>query len=133
MTTPPPTPSRDVVRREQSFPLIAVVQLVTFSVALVSCINFEALRRQMDRVVLDDLVGVLTPYVLTSLMGFIIGAAVGLGQVRKWRGFFLGGPVGAVVGLLIVFAFASPAPPLQACFACSLPLLSTIILRFRTS
>lgn len=127
-----PTP-REVVRREQSFPLLSIVQLVTYCVALVSCINFKKLGKQIDTVPSVDAAWMVAMPVAAVLLGFLLGASIGLGQIRKWRGFFLCGMVGAMIGLLILATFAAPAEPLQACFACMLPLVSTLVLRYRTA
>lgn len=132
MDAPSSTLPRDAMRSEQSFPLISFVQLSTYCVALVTCIDFKKLRGQIDTLPNVDLSQVLALPVASTVLGFLIGASVGLGQIRKWRSFLLCGTVGAVVGPLILSAFAAPAEPLQACFACALPLLSTLILRFRT-
>lgn len=132
MNVSSPTSSRDFARREQSFPLIVFVQLITFSVALVTCIDFKALSgpmRTASRLGWPELLVLIFSFML---LGLLIGASVGLGQIRKWRSLVLCGATGVVIALLMLAAFAAPAQPLQACFACLLPLLSTFVVRVRT-
>ena len=125
-------PSRDPVQQDHSYPLISIVQLVTFCVALMTCIDFKSLADAIaspSRLGLLEVMGAITA---ASTIGFVIGAAIGLGQVRKWRSMLLCGIAGATVSMLILATFAAPGRPAQALAASLLPLVTTIILRFRT-
>ncbi len=126
------SPSRDPVQHEQSYPLISIVQLVTFCVALVTCVNFKKLRNVLDDVRSANLFNWVLLVLVACILGFAIGSAIGLGQIRKWRSMFLCGATGAIVTMLIVATYAAPARPAQAFAACLLPLVTTLFLRSRT-
>lgn len=132
MNSQPAARSKEIIRQEQSFPLIAMMQLGTFCVALVTCIDFKELARLMKRVPNTELLTVIAPFVAAGLLGFVIGGAIGLGQIRKGRSFIVCGAAGGLVSLVILGTLAAPAPPTQAIAACLLPLVSTLVLRFRT-
>jgi hypothetical protein len=126
------TRPRAPVQQDQSYPLISIVQLVTFCVALMTCIDFKSFVAALTspgRIGLLEVIGAITA---VSAIGIVIGAAIGLGQLRRGRSMLLCGIAGATVSLLILATFAAPAPPAQALAASLLPLVTTIILRSRT-
>ncbi len=124
--------SRQSARHEQSYPLISIVQLVTYCVALVTCVDFKKLSDVLKSVQTADQLNVVLLVLVAGILGFAIGAAIGLGQLRKWRSMFLCGTTGAMVTMLIVATYAAPARPAQAFAACLLPLVTTLFLRSRT-
>lgn len=128
-----PTRQREAVQHEQSFPLISVVQMVTYCVALMTCADFRRLSSSLGRISPQQPWQVIFPVLGALSVGLLIGVLVGLGQIGKWRGTLLCGGAGALVGLLILAVYVAPAPPAQAVAACLLPLVSTIILRARAA
>lgn len=123
---------RDTHRREHSFPLISMIQLVTLTIALVTCIEGPELLR-----LLGSLQGsgnyVVTAVVAAGFFGLLIGAAIGLGQIRQWRSMLFCGAVGFVAGILILAIYAAPAKPAQAITAALLPLVTTVAMRIRSA
>ena len=133
MTISQPTRRRDAREHRRAFPLISIVQLSTFCVATVTCVDFKALARAIERVPTTQWYVVVAPIVATAIVGLLTGGMIGLGQIRKWQGFVLCATTGATVSVLLLAAFAAPAPPAQGIAAVLLPLVSTIIVRHRTS
>ena len=132
MTDDPPNPKPDLQQREQSYPLVSVVQLVTFCVALMVCVDFQKFTRVLAGLRTDNFWEVVGAVMAAGLAGFLLGAAIGLGQIRKWRGLLLCGAAGAAVSMLILATFAAPAKPTQGLAASLLPLITTLMLRART-
>jgi hypothetical protein len=122
----------DTRRREHSFPLISMIQLVTLTIALVTCIDGPELLR-----LLGSLQGsghyVVAAVMAAGFFGLLIGAAIGLGQIRQWRSMLFCGAVGFVTGILILAIYAAPAKPAQAITAALLPLVTTIAMRIRSA
>lgn len=132
MTADHRSPTRDPNQQEQSYPLVSIVQLVTFCVALVTCIDFKKFATVLAGLRHDNLLEVVAAIVAVGLAGFVLGSTVGLGQIRKWRGLLLCGATGASVSMLVLATFTAPASPTQALAASLLPLITTLILRART-
>ena len=126
------SPKRDAREHRQAFPLISIVQLSTFCVALVTCIDSRTLSQLLDRVPLTEWPIVVAPIVGAGLIGLLIGSVIGLGQIRRWQSVVLCGATGGIVSVLLLAALAAPAKPAQAIAAVLLPLVSTIILRHRS-
>lgn len=125
-------PSRDGARQEQSFPLSSFFQLITFFVALVVCIDSGDLSDVLSEARRGDVADFLKLALLSGLVGLAIGASIGLGHIRKWRGMLLCGLSGTTVGILMFAVYLAPAQPAQAFSASLVPLVTTILIRFRT-
>ena len=115
---------------EQSFPLVSMVQLVTLCVAMVMCIDGAQFRKHASRAQTVEVAIVVS---VAGGLGASVGAAIGLGQIRKWRGMFICGATGFLMGILMAATFTAPARPAQATAACLLPLVTTVILRVRAA
>jgi len=118
-------------RREASYPLISIVQLVTFCISLVVCLDGPKLSEHFSKVKYNP-ESVLPPILLSLLFGFLVGATIGLGQIRNWQGMFLCSATGTLVSALIILIYVAPAKPAQAVAAALLPLLTTVAVRIRT-
>lgn len=125
-------PSRELNQSEQSFPLTSIVQLFTYCVALVTCVDFKTCAKRLNDALSSSPENVFAALAGATMVGFVIGAMIGLGQIRKWQSMFLSGTVGTIVGALLLATYTAPARPAQAIAASILPLASTILLRFRT-
>lgn len=132
MTEKSTLPARDSTQSEQSFPLISIFQLFTFSVALVICVDFKACAKLLNETLSTSPESVFGVIAVAKSLGFAIGVMIGLGQIRKWQSMMLCGTVGAIVGVIIVAIYSAPAEPAKAIAATVLPLATTIMLRFRT-
>lgn len=119
-------------RREQSFPLISVIQLATLTIAMITCINGPKLLFVLANLSGDDYLA-LTTIATAGFFGMIIGAAIGLGHIRKWRSMLFCGVVGSAAGFLILAIYVAPANPAQAITAAILPLVTTLAIRFRSA
>jgi len=124
------SPSKTGNQHERSFPLISLIQLFTFFIALLVCIDSSKLNAQLGNLQ-NELASFLFAVALAGLLGLLIGASIGLGRVRYWRSMFFCGAIGSVVGVLLLAIYAAPAEPAQAISAALLPLLTTLILRAR--
>jgi hypothetical protein len=117
---------------EQSFPLIALLQLATFMAAIAACVDNQELLKHLDRAGEEPLSSaaiVLAAAAAASAIGFIIG----LGQLRGIRSAMLGAAFGASVGVTILCVYLAPAPPVRTAGAVTVMLLSTIAIRIRAA
>ncbi len=124
---PPVAPME--VRRDGSFPLIALLQLAAFSAALVACIDGRRLMEilsQSPPLILAAAAGV------SVVVGFL-AVVFGFGHLRRWRTALAAGAMGALHGPAILAAFAAPAPFWRAGPAVAVLLISTIVLRIRSA
>jgi len=119
-------------QQERSFPLTSLIQLFTFYIALLVCLDSSKLKVRFTYLQIDSM-DLWATVLLAGLFGSLIGASVGLGQIRKWRGMLFCGANGSIIGVLILAIYAAPAKPAQAISAALLPLLTTLVLRVRTS
>ena len=119
-------------QREQSFPLISLIQLFTFFVALLVCIDASQLWERFTNMEIDA-TSLSISVVLAGMFGSLIGTSIGLSQIRNWRSMFFCGVIGSVFGIIILAIYAAPARPNQAIAAALLPLFTTLIIRVRAS
>jgi hypothetical protein len=134
--TPPSTAALDAVQRpilaatkNGSFPLIALLQLASFTTVLVACIDGRDLRQ----VIASQSYEVLGIAVLASI---VIGFAVvlfGFGWSRLGRSALVAAAIGGLHGPAVLAAYAAPAPFLRAFAAIGVLVLSTVVLRVRSS
>jgi hypothetical protein len=109
---------------EQSFPLIALLQLATFMAAITACVDSKALLKRVDQAAQNPLEAAAV-----GAIGFLIG----LGQLRMARSALVGGAVGAAFGLAILAIYLAPAPPIRTAGAVAVLLVSTIAIRVRAA
>ena len=124
--------SEFVETRERAFPLLALIQLVTFWAALAACVDGP----RLFELALD---GLNTPWLSLSvaagaiLTGTLLGALVGVGQLRYGRGILVGSLIGALYGGTLAAIYAAPAHLYRWVFAAAVLLLSTIAFRIRSA
>lgn len=117
---------------EQSFPLVALLQLATFMAAIAACVDNQELLKQLDRAVEEPL-GAAAAVLAAAAVAGAIGFVIGLGQLRGIRSAMLGAAFGAAVGVTILSIYLAPAPPLRTAGAVAVMLLSTIAIRIRAA
>jgi hypothetical protein len=116
-------------RRDGSFPLLALLQLASFSAALVACIDGGALRKALGQFP----IGLTAIAVNVSVLLGFVTVAVGFAHLRSWRTACAAGALGALHGPAILAVFAAPAPFWRAGPAIIVLLLTTILLRVRSA
>jgi len=114
--------------RQQSFPLVALMQLATFWAALAACIDGNVLTTEMDRAPEQPIIAAVVGGI-AAIAGAILGFAVGLGQLRMWRSAAAGAVVGMFYGLVVLAIYVAPAPLERAAAAAAVLVLTTIALR----
>ena len=97
-----------------------------------ACTDFEKLFDVLQNSRTNNLSEDIRLVLATITGGFGIGSIIGLGHIRKWRSLLICGATGTIVGVLIAATIAAPAKPNQVIAAGLLPLLTTLIVRFRT-
>jgi len=118
--------------RERSFPLIALLQLATFLAAVVSCIDGPELARVLAKARGEPLLLVIAPLGACLALG-LLGAVIGLGQLRRWRSALVGGGVGGAYGLAMLAVYVAPASLERAVAAAAVLVLTTIAIRIRAA
>lgn len=129
--TPLGTSFRQLRENERSYPLVSIFQLFTSCIALAVCINGIELQRTVFRLQ-DQWLDVVFAILLAGAMGLLVGVLFGLGQLRRWRSALFCGIVGMAVGIFVLATCVAPARIPQASAACLLPLITIILLRFRS-
>lgn len=114
--------------RQQSFPLVALMQLATFWAALAACIDGDLLTTAMDRAPSQPLIAAVVGCI-AALAGALLGFAIGLGQLRMWRSGATGAVVGMFYGLVVLAIYVAPAPLERAAAAAAMLVLTTVALR----
>jgi hypothetical protein len=128
-----PASSREAIAvQHRSFPLVVLLQLATVCAALLACVDGSAVWRVYDAPNVGTTVQVLAMFGVL-LAGGVIGALVGLGQIRKWRSALLGFFFGALSGFLIMCIYAAPASVTRIAAAAAVIVLSTVIVRLRAA
>lgn len=117
---------------EQSFPLIALLQLATFMAAIMACVDSKALLKSIDQASQNPLEAAIVVLLAAAAVG-AIGFIIGLGQLRMARSALVGGAVGAAFGLAILAIYLAPAPPVRTAGAVAVLLVSTIAIRVRAA
>jgi ABC-type antimicrobial peptide transport system permease subunit len=117
---------------EQSFPLIALLQLATFLAAIAACVDGRELVKQFDRATQKPLEAALV-IVLAATVVAAIGFVIGLGQLRAVRSATVGGAFGATLGVAILAIYIAPGPPTRTAGAVGVMLISTIAIRIRAA
>ena len=117
---------------EQSFPLIALLQLATFMAAITACVDSKALLKSVDQAAQDPLEAAAVILLAAAAVG-AIGFIIGLGQLRMARSALVGGAVGAAFGLAILAIYLAPAPQIRTAGAVAVLLVSTIAIRVRAA
>jgi hypothetical protein len=117
---------------EQSFPLIALLQLATFLAAIAACVDGKELVQQLNRASELPLEAALLVLLAAAAVGSI-GCFIGLGQVRAARSAAAGAAFGALVGLSILAVYAAPAPFARTAAAIAMMLVSTVAIRIRAA
>jgi hypothetical protein len=117
---------------EQSFPLIALLQLATFLAAIAACVDSQELMKQFDRATQKPLEAALV-IVLAATVVAAIGFVIGLGQLRAVRSATVGGAFGAALGIAILAVYIAPGPPTRTAGAVGVMLISTIAIRIRAA
>lgn len=117
--------------RGGSFPLIALLQLATFSAALVACVDSQELTSQIQRSKEYVPAAIAIAMFVSASIGFI-GMILGSGQFRFRRSALVGGAIAAVHGLAIVAAFVAPAPLERSAAAVGMLLVTTVAFRIRS-
>lgn len=115
--------------RNGSFPLIALLQLASFTAVLVACVDGQALRE----VLADQDGGVIAIAVAVSMLIGFITVLLGFGWSRLGRASLIAATIGAVHGPAVLAAFAAPAPFARSLAAIAVLIISTITLRMRSS
>lgn len=117
---------------EQSFPLIALLQLATFMAAITACVDSQALLKNIDQAAQNPLEAASVALLAAAAVG-AIGFIIGLGQLRMARSALVGAAVGAAFGLAILAIYLAPAPPIRTAGAVAVLLVSTIAIRVRAA
>lgn len=128
----PSAPSVAAGSTEQSFPLVALLQLATFMAAIAACVDNQELLKQVERAAKEPFWAALIVLAAAAVAG-AIGFVIGLGQLRGTRSAMLGAAFGAAVGVTILCVYLAPAPPLRTAGAVAVMLLSTIAIRIRAA
>lgn len=132
MNDPAPDKRSLPFRSDESFSLQALFLLVTAVAALLACIDFSALSEETDRMLAGNFSEVVFMVLTTAVLGAVVGAGVGLGQLRPLRGAAICGLAGSIAAVAILMTCVAPARPIQAAVAVALPVVMTLLLRFRT-
>lgn len=122
----PPAPTRI-----RSFPLIALVQLATYLAAIAACIDGPGLLKALTYAATEPLIAASAVLAAACAVG-LIGVVIGASQLNINRSALVGGAMGALCGVLIVAAYAAPAP-IERSAAAAMLLLTTIALRIRAA
>jgi hypothetical protein len=117
---------------EQSFPLVALLQLATYLAAMAACVDGKELVARLHGIGDEPIPAAMVALMAAGICG-TIGLVIGLGQLRRWRSALAGGAFGAAVGLAILAVYIAPAPPLHTLGAAGLMLVSTLIIRLRAA
>lgn len=117
---------------EQSFPLIALLQLATFMAAITACVDSKELLKNIEQAAQDPLEAASVALLAAAAVG-AIGFIIGLGQLRMARSALVGAAVGAAFGLAILAIYLAPAPPIRTAGAVAVLLVSTIAIRVRAA
>jgi hypothetical protein len=115
--------------RNGSFPLIALLQLASFTAVLVACIDGRELRQEIASA---NYIVVGTAALVSSFLGFI-AVILGFGWSRLGRTALVAAVIGSLHGPAFLAAYAAPAPFIRAFPAIAVLVLSTILLRVRSS
>ena len=115
--------------RNGSFPLIALLQLASFTAVLVACVDGQELRRVIASQ--DYSVGGIA--VLASVLLGSVTVIFGFGWSRLGRSALVAGAIGGLHGPAFLAAYAAPAPFNRAFAAIAVLVLSTVVLRVRSS
>jgi hypothetical protein len=115
--------------RNGSFPLIALLQLASFTAVLVACVDGQELRQ----VIASQDYGVLGIAVLTSVVIGFVTVIFGFGWSRLGRSALVAAAIGGLHGPAVLAAYAAPAPFNRAFAAIAVLVLSTVVLRVRSS
>ena len=118
-------------KHERSFPLISLLQLITFFIALLVCIDGKKLLVYFS----DNQYNLVSFYFsifAVALIGFLVGFTIGLGHIRRGHSILVCGASGALIGVLFMAIFVAPASIYQSIAAPILPFFTTIVARFRT-
>lgn len=132
MKIPILTPEKRSKQHERSFSLIVLIQLFSFCIALVVCIDGKKLKQgwmQANFEVSTLVWGVL----ILCLLGLCSGLWVGLGQIRYFRSVLICSITGTLLWMFVLAIYIAPANPMAACAAIALPLLTTLAIRARTA
>ncbi len=115
--------------RNGSFPLIALLQLASFTAVLVACVDGQELRQVIAS---QNYVAVGTAVLVSVLIGFIV-VILGFGWSRLGRSALVAAMIGGLHGPAFLAAYAAPAPFHRAFAAIAVLVLSTVVLRVRSS
>ena len=115
--------------RNGSFPLIALLQLASFTAVLVACVDGQKLRQVIAS---QNYVAVGTAVLVSVFIGFIV-VILGFGWSRLGRSALVAAMIGGLHGPAFLAASAAPAPFNRAFAAIAVLVLSTVVLRVRSS
>lgn len=115
--------------RNGSFPLIALLQLASFTAVLVACVDGQELRQVITS---QNYVAVGTAVLVSVFIGFIV-VILGFGWSRLGRSALVAAMIGGLHGPAFLAAYAAPAPFNRAFAAIAVLVLSTVVLRVRSS
>jgi hypothetical protein len=115
--------------RNGSFPLIALLQLASFTAMLVACVDGQRLRDVLSA----QNGGVIALAVLISMVLGFVSVLAGFGWSRLGRASLVASAIGAVHGPAVLAVFAAPAPFARSLAAIAVLIISTITLRVRSS
>jgi hypothetical protein len=115
--------------RNGSFPLIALLQLASFTAVLVACVDGQELRQVIAS---QDPVALGTAVMVSMVLGFV-GVIVGFGWSRLGRSALVAAAIGGLHGPAFLAVYAAPAPFNRAFAAIAVLVLSTVVLRVRSS
>jgi len=113
---------------ERSYPMIALVNLLTAFVALAVCVNGPGLIEAAAR--LRTAGSLLEAVVGMAGVGALFGAMMGLGHVSLWRSALTCSVAGIVVGLMTLAVCVSPPPIAPAVVGMFLPAVTVGIFRY---
>jgi hypothetical protein len=118
--------------KDGSFPLIALLQLASFSAVLVACVDGRELAEVIRH---QGLIVSIGAGVVSAALGFLAVAwTFAFDNLRRvWRSALGASIIGGLHGPALLAVYAAPAPFWRAGPAVAVLLLSTILLRVRSA
>ena len=127
-----PPATRLAAVSDRSFPVAALVHLATFCAALLACIDGRTLQAAVAGLA-DEPPSGRVEVIGALLAGGVLGALVGLGQLKVWSGAVKGFCSGALCGAVILGVYTAPSSLERALAAPMLVLLAPIAMRLRSA
>lgn len=115
-------------QHERSFSLIVLIQLFSFCIALVVCIDGKKLSQQWQQANLE-ITTLAWAAIVIWVLGIASGLWIGLGQIRYHRSILICSIAGIILWLFVLACYVAPAKPAAACAAIALPFLTTLAIR----